>query len=188
MLSATARRQQKQTRKRVRREKARPFAYLCRDESKPPGDEIGEVSPRKSAAVAQIRSYRPHAHSPLINCACSYVPSTDATSRPTVSSSRRRFTSPKKLPQKARLPLLTAGRKVTPTRFLSGKETGHRAYYGPGVRRLGPQGFRQPPQGNRVRDDYGRAYTRPRPKQAKRLGRPVSCPRPAGKSPNGIPP
>ena len=128
------------------------------------------------------------AHSPLINCACSYVPSTDATSRPTVSSSRRRFTSPKKLPQKARLPLLTAGREVTPTRFLSGKETGHRAYYGPGVRRLGPQGFRQPPQGNRVRDDYGRAYTRPRPKQAKRLGRPVSCPRPAGKSPNGIPP
>ena len=128
------------------------------------------------------------AHSPLINCACSYVPSTDATSRPTVSSSRRRFTSPKKLPQKTRLPLLTAGRKVTPTRFLSGKETGHRAYYGPGVRRLGPQGFRQPPQGNRVRDDYGRAYTRPRPKQAKRLGRPVSCPRPAGKSPNGIPP
>ena len=31
--------------------------------------------PKKSAAVTQIRSYRPHAHSPLINCACSYVPS-----------------------------------------------------------------------------------------------------------------
>jgi len=31
---------------KVRRGRARLFAHLCRDESKPPGDEIGEVSLR----------------------------------------------------------------------------------------------------------------------------------------------
>ena len=31
---------------KVRRGRARLFAYLCRDETKPPGDEIGEVFPK----------------------------------------------------------------------------------------------------------------------------------------------
>ena len=100
--------------------------------------------------------------------------------------------APFHLPEKAALkgaPAVANGReRGNPHPIPFRQRNWAQSLYGPGVRRLGPQGFRQPPQGNRVRDDYGRAYKRPRPKQAKRLGRPVSCPRPAGKSPNGIPP
>ena len=45
-------------------------------------------------------------------------------------------------------------------------EKGHQAHYDPRVRRLGHPGPRQPPQDNRVRDNYGRARTRLRPRQA----------------------
>ena len=48
--------------------------------------------------------------------------------------------------------------------------------------------FRQPPQGNRVRDDFGASLRMAQARTNSRSGRPKSCPRPAGKYPNGIPP
>jgi len=51
-------------------------------------------------------------------------------------------------------------------RFRKKQQKGRRARYGPGVRRLDHRGFRQPPQDNRVRDNYGRARTWPWLEQA----------------------
>ena len=55
---------------------------------------------------------------------------------------------------------------LTPQGSEKRDEKGHQSHYGPKVRRLGHQRPRQPPQGNRVRDNYGRARTWSRPRQA----------------------
>ena len=56
--------------------------------------------------------------------------------------------------------------RSTPRGLEKHDEKGHRARYGPEVRRLGHLWSRQPPQDDRVRDNYGRARTWPRPRQA----------------------
>ena len=156
--------------------------YLCRKGTKRTGDEIGEVS-LKTAQLNQIRFNRPRSHLFLINHTNSYVPSADTTSHPTAATA-----GPEKPPQKACLLLSADGRGIFPQLIPSR------------LRNWAPSPLRS--RGSKARpqrvsttapgqQSQGQLWASPYMAEARasdRSGCPKSCPRPAGRSPNGIPP
>ena len=118
--------------------------------------------PRVQAQLIQIRFHRPRAHLFLINRAHSYVLSANTTWHPTAATA-----SPEKLPQKARLPLSADGRGIFPQSIPSRlRNWAPSPLWSRGSKAGPPKGLDSRPRTNRVRDNYGRARTWPRPEQA----------------------